>query len=269
MKFTKILVPALFGALMVAGCSKNCDKNAAQGNGSDRLTLESYEYDEVARLTEEFTIAEDNFPGRDLVSFTGYGVLPVASADNASLKELRDSLIRLGAVKFDAEGKASAVLGDDVKAATVADTVSPAGQRVSRLSISYANPRVIVWRGYSYAYIFGAAHGGSTLTYVNYDVADGKILSLPMLLNAGYEQKVIDLLREALKGRDDVFSEVEKIPDTWGITDSGIEFVWQEYEIGPYSSGQIKATLYTWQLQEENLLSDLGKKLLYFSPDIP
>ena len=106
-------------------------------------------------------------------------------------------------------------------------------------------------------YHFGAAHPTHQSTPLTFDLRTGKQLRLQDLLRPGYEQPLRQLLTKRLQ-KDPLYGEFyrdeggeagqpfelwqneELVPLPHGgfqLTPAGVEFTWQEYEIGPYVIG--------------------------------
>jgi hypothetical protein len=95
-----------------------------------------------------------------------------------------------------------------------------------------------------YEYYYGAAHGGGTTETCNFDLHSGKILGLSDILRAGYGKELKQIAEETFieengvedwdftPGKGD-FSLAYNI----SFTRKGLVFVYDAYEIGPYSSG--------------------------------
>lgn len=99
----------------------------------------------------------------------------------------------------------------------------------------------------SYAFS-GGAHGLGSLDYLNIDLKKGRILVLDDILNEGKKQELSLLLTKKLK-RMNVLAESQKLTEIGYFTDEiqpnnnfylcpgGIGFVYNHYDIAPYSFG--------------------------------
>ncbi|MCM1153608.1 MAG: RsiV family protein [Muribaculum sp.] len=227
---------------------------------SSRMEFEAYDYSVVTQQTD----VDSTLPAAaHYWHQVGTGLLPVASADNPAISQLRDSLMALGRVNFSSDGKAFIASAPDFKTTDLKpDSVDCGSGSASILSIVLANPKVIVWESYYHEYPYMAAHGSSDYSYLNYSVADGKILDLSDLMKKGYEPSLTAMIREQLKANDNLIVPIDKIgiPANWRIAPSGIEFVWEPYEIAPYSEGVIRVLIQTDDL--ETILSQKAIGLL-------
>ena len=195
------------------------------------------------------------------MQFRGGGMLPVAGKDE-KLVALRDSLLRMASVEFTEKGECAPVPDPELKVVKLsADSVAACGLSTNMLTVVLATPEAVVWEDYSYAYMCGAAHGNAACRYLNYSLGDGTILSLDDLMTTGYRDSLTELLRSRLADREDIFEDAEiGIPGQFRITSDGLQFVYQQYEIAPYSSGIIRVDLAAYELGD--LLSARGRTLI-------
>lgn len=240
-------------ALLLASCSG--DDDAARS-----ISLESFSYESYAELDIPDSLLSDA-EGSRFMQCRGAGMLPVAGK-NEKLVALRDSLIRMASVEFTDKGECAPVLDADLKVVKLsADSVAACGLNTNMLTVVLATPEAVVWEDFSYAYMCGAAHGNSAYSYLNYSLGDGSILSLDDLMVAGYRDALTELLRSRLSDREDLFEDAEiGVPGQFRITPDGLQFIYQQYEIAPYSSGVIRVDLTAYELGE--LLSARGRTLI-------
>jgi hypothetical protein len=103
----------------------------------------------------------------------------------------------------------------------------------------------------SYAYT-GGAHGMSVTQYLVFDAATGKQLGLADFLAQGFEAQLDKLIErrfrkmrglsesEPLTGEKGLlFDNAIRHNENFAVTGSGICFLYNQYEIAPYSAGQI------------------------------
>lgn len=95
---------------------------------------------------------------------------------------------------------------------------------------------------YNYIYT-GGAHGMYSFGYVTYDPAKNRVLSLADIVPPSHRKVVLGKLNAAIareaKLEDKQLSQVEELPDNFYLTDKGITFVFQPYEIASYADGVI------------------------------
>lgn len=100
--------------------------------------------------------------------------------------------------------------------------------------------------GYSYA---GGAHGNSGSFFVNWDTKANRQVALKDLLNAGYPEKLNQVAEHIFRQNEQLsdtaslansyFFEKDRfhLNDNFVITLEGLKFIYNQYEIKPYSSG--------------------------------
>jgi hypothetical protein len=126
------------------------------------------------------------------------------------------------------------------------------------------NGRVFSFKQSFYNYT-GGAHGMSGELYYNYDVNNGKEISLLTLFSAkelqqlnAYGEELFRKQQEIPEGQDFTdagyfFDDGFYLPNNVLMTDKGLQFYYAPYEVGPYSLGDIKLFIPYEQL--EKLLS--------------
>lgn len=234
------------GVIAAIGMMFSCNR---QGSEENEMTFESYSYKIIAVDGETDAMQ----------TIDGSGILPVAGK-NPALIQLRDSLEKLAGVKF-TEGKAEPRLDPGFKVTGLnGDYEETVNFHSDWLTIVLATPKVVVWEDFISDYQ-GGAHGMEGLSYINYSIEERKILTLHDLIERRSLNTVRNLLLDTLKDREDLLTDLQEInvPEEFRITTRGIEFVWQEYEIAPYSSGFVSVELQKYQL--EPYLTPQGKRI--------
>lgn len=104
----------------------------------------------------------------------------------------------------------------------------------------------IAVKGYSYA---GGAHGNSGFYYLNWNTGADQQLALKDLLNADYSPKLNQVAEKIFRHNEQLsdtaslansyFFENDRfhLNENFTITPEGLQFVYNQYEIKPYSSG--------------------------------
>lgn len=116
-------------------------------------------------------------------------------------------------------------------------------------------------------YMNGAAHPANHIDIKNFDLKTGEIILLKDLFKPGYQKKLKMIVeKKFIKefGSDDWdFTPRNgsfKLSDNFSIGKKGLSFIYNEYEIGPYSSGAPDVTI-SWKdllpLMKENLYIEL------------
>ncbi len=134
---------------------------------------------------------------------------------------------------------------------------------VSNGYISLLTPELIVFGIDNYGYLYGAAHGYGTSDYINYSIADNSILTAANLFEPDKTGNVVATVRNAAR---ELYPGGEVNPDeitdisTFRISPRQIIFVFQPYDIAPYSMGVVEIPVQTYDLYEA--FSPLGHKVL-------
>lgn len=107
----------------------------------------------------------------------------------------------------------------------------------------------------------GGAHGLETRNFYNFDLKTGKLISEAELFNSNYKLPLSDLIKkriveESQESKDskdaepilsledtDYWTDSIKPNGNFYITDEGINYVFNPYEIAPYYMGQTEVTL--------------------------
>lgn len=107
------------------------------------------------------------------------------------------------------------------------------------------------WMSYSltsYTYT-GGAHGGTSISGLNFDRKTGDTLSEDDIFAYGYEERLSDALRSHLKSSlptedYDMLFDTDITPNgNFILSKAGITYIYGQYEIGPYVCGIIKVTV--------------------------
>ncbi len=115
------------------------------------------------------------------------------------------------------------------------------------------------WRNYILTYYSykGGAHGIQTVSPIVFD-KDGNIVTEDDIFADGWRAPVTGLLRQAVlssmeKEAEELAGLVEEeliVPNgNFSVSDSGMEWVFQPYEVGPYALGIVSASLSWKQLK--------------------
>lgn len=266
----------IMGAMMMASCGNGADNKtdetatAASTESTQgvqpMLRLESYTYDMIGELANPDSL---NAPGSKYVHIQGEGVIPAESGD-AGVTALRDSLLRLAGLSFNEEGRPVPQLADSVTLTDLPVNGTEAlNESESSISAMLVSPRVAVFEYSAYGYLCPAAHGNTTRTFVNYSVADGKILTLSDIVKAGNDATLKKMIYDKLVSENVPLlvkqNEIE-IPTAFEVTGSGISFSYDPYAVAPYSEGVVSVPFTVYDLEEAGLLTPGGYQLLTGSP---
>lgn len=120
---------------------------------------------------------------------------------------------------------------------------------VINTNITYGNNRDIIGHFINSYQYTGGAHGGTLVTCRNYRLSDGSLVTKDNYFKPGYEKRLIPVLDSLLlieagcSSRDELdengyFSnEPMFVPDNFEIRQDTIDFIFNQYDIAPYSTG--------------------------------
>ena len=115
--------------------------------------------------------------------------------------------------------------------------------------VHYGNHEDIIGHFINMYQYTGGAHGGTFITCRNYRLEDGSVVTLDNYFKPGYEKVLLPVLEQKLleyagcNSRDELdehgyFSnEPMFIPDNFEIRQDTIDFIFNQYDIAPYSTG--------------------------------
>jgi len=120
---------------------------------------------------------------------------------------------------------------------------------VINTEVHYGNNRDIIGHFINMYQYTGGAHGGTFITCRNYRLEDGSVVTLDNYFKPGYEKVLIPILEKKLleyaecSSRDELdehgyFSnEPMFVSDNFEIRKDTIDFIYNQYDIAPYSTG--------------------------------
>lgn len=110
--------------------------------------------------------------------------------------------------------------------------------------VTLLTPDVLVVGVTTQTYFYGAAHGMVSRNFINYSIVNHELMTIDNTFLPGNEKGILSLITAAATDR---YSEEGVLYDApiesfsnFQITENDIVFVYQPYEIGPYSSGVIE-----------------------------
>lgn len=184
---------------------------------------------------------------------------------NHAVSGLQTELLRQSGMAYESGVLSLAEPPSPTASVTSLPADTPCGQTLDFSAfVSTLTGDLAVWTisGYYYA---GGAHGFPSCKYLNYSIADDKVLAYDNLFKPGFRTATNRIIREYLSDNytDILLTPVNNIntPDTFRINpDRSITFIFVPYEIAPYSAGFIEVPVYGWQI-EDNLIP-IGKRFL-------
>lgn len=229
-KFKQILL-LLLGAATLAACG---------GGGDEKSTTPLPEFEELTFTTSSRSSYNINIVYQHIANTEASDTYAAIETSNMELTFPHDEYGV--APNADFEERAAALVRDieeDGFEVFELDLVQTAFLTRDNTVLCYANSR------YAYA---GGAHGISSLYYVCYDLASGQMYDFGYLNEGEWDESLRKLIHAKLYEIYDatelsVAPDQLYIPDSVLITDVGLLLVYQPYEIGPYSLGQVSVEL--------------------------
>ena len=120
---------------------------------------------------------------------------------------------------------------------------------VINTEVHYGNNRDIIGHFINMYQYTGGAHGGTFITCRNYRLEDGSVVTLDNYFKPGYEKVLIPILekklleyaecssREELDEHGYFSNEPMFVSDNFEIRQDTIDFIYNQYDIAPYSTG--------------------------------
>ncbi len=182
--------------------------------------------------------------------------------DSAALNDIREVLRR---------SMRTSVLNEDYRLIPVKEVPENVGSAFmedqSSLQVEYVNQRIAVFRQQNYIYS-GGAHGNHGVLYICYDLQADKEIVFDDII--GDESGVKNLILKKLMQRygceslemlgERLFLENFEASNNIRMDEDGLTFVYNPYEIGPYSEGVIEVTVKADEMLP--LLTPYGKQIL-------
>ncbi len=146
---------------------------------------------------------------------------------------------------------AEAAMNEDESEDELSSLVSE--EWIVRGKVANVQDEILSYSVEQYAYT-GGAHGVTTHFYYNYDLETGQLLTEADFFVEGYAEILTPLLLENLAVAEDVLADydTEKIlpNNNFYLSDEGITFVYNPYEIAPYAYGETEI-LIPWDAVKE------------------
>lgn len=241
------------------------------GNGDKkeepvRLEFQTYSFDYIAEKTDSAVNSarqtDSIDAGENFLLYSARGILP-RDIGNSDIKHLRDSLLSVAGVMFTSDDAAGPVVDDGFRVTDREPSSTPdCSEAFSNLSVTLANTKVVVWQCYRYLYLCGAAHGNYSTVFINYSIEKNHVLTMDDLFKPGFKAPLAEILKEKLIEKNVPLFDPDAaidVPNDFELTSSGVNFIWGLYEIAPYSEGEVKVSVDSFELAD--LLTDFGNTL--------
>lgn len=110
--------------------------------------------------------------------------------------------------------------------------------------VTLLTPEILVVAVNNETYFYGAAHGMRVRRFLNYSIKNHELMTASNTFAPGNEKAILSIITATAHERypdEGVLFDapIEKF-DNFQVTDNDIVFVYQPYDIGPYSSGIIE-----------------------------
>lgn len=267
MKIRSILsvavVAAMSGAVATScGNSAKSEKNA--GKADNIIEFETYD-DELGFVAPNF------IEGDSVYAAVKYSIVWPEKIGQQDFRAMRDSLMTVTFGNDNAETFTQATgdfvqrsledfFGDmngnmpEYEKTSYAQAYDAAGNNVQTLNseVTLLNTNLLVIRATNYTYYYHAAHGMTTVAFLNYSLADHLVLNPSNFFTAGTDTAILDLINAAAKEKyyeeGALFDRPITTFSNFQVTENDVVFVYQPYEVGPYSSGVIEVPVSQYDL---------------------
>lgn len=118
--------------------------------------------------------------------------------------------------------------------------------------VSLLTPNLLVIEVSHYSYMAHAAHGMSTRHFLNYSIKEHTLLTPENFFTEDAAKSLGAMIKSAAQEKyseNALFADAVYTINNFRITDESIEFVYQPYDVGPYSSGIITVPINYYSIQ--------------------
>ncbi len=137
---------------------------------------------------------------------------------------------------------------------------------IKKNKIVFKGKRFISFLNEAFAYT-GGAHGNTLRSYFIFDLKNNKLLTSQEAFKANSCEAIIKLQKESLKkeGReiDDLYSDGYRCNDNFYLSEKGIVFHYDQYEIASYADGPIDVVISFVDIEPYLLQADLFDDVLF------
>lgn len=258
MKPKKLIMPAVIAAA-AAVMTQACSDNSAY----DDKTISFAQMTAGQGYILEGTAA-DFQTDRDLTFLDSASLLVPTLVGNQDIRALQDSIFSLAFDSTGVDHKAIAMAYFDKMAAdcgykavkTDGDSINILacdGFNVVSGAVNSLTPDMLVYCVTCDSYAPRAAHGISTRRYVNYSIADGKVITLSDIFTPQGLKELPEAIARRAGDLVSVFgpTEVKSLPagGNFYVSSAGeIVFVYQQYEVASFAQGIISVPFYPYEL---------------------
>ncbi len=272
MTLKQTLLPAI--ALTMLGAAATSCGNSAKTETDGRQAGETAAKDviEFATYTDSVGyVVPDFIEGEPVYAAAKYSIVWPEKIGNQDFKALRDSLISLTFGATPATSFADATKDylksplqnfyadmsgnlPDYQTVSYNEAISAAGNNEQTLSseVTLLTPDLLVVKATNYVYYYHAAHGMTTVAYLNYSIKDHKVLDSANFFKPGNDTAILDLINHAAKEKYSEEGELFEDPiatyANFKVSGNDVVFVYQPYEVAPYSTGVVEVPVSQYDL---------------------
>ncbi|MDU1904294.1 MAG: RsiV family protein [Dysgonomonas sp.] len=281
----KVFLLLIFLFIPITGYSN--EYKAADNIQLAEISDEEWRFDS---LTFQKTIHIDNDTSKGSFTSDIYFIYPVSVPDEINLKDLQKTFARIFSEDENFSGTPQQVF-DEVVNTYMAEALEDIQEREKEQNDSFVFSNYEQNKGNSIDDIFkqyilsistgyysytGGIHGNYYESYCNIDLRNCQIIEESQLFKAGYEEKLASLIQDIINERNSSTDDNDHISLLGNITDikpnqnfcfseNGIIYIYNPYEIGPYSQGMVEIEIpyeeievllnenYSFILNNENL----------------
>lgn len=253
----KYLLRALFFTLIVAtsGCSgtsepENGRENATANHPQDELPINVQKPSGLHWKKQTFKAENCDIPSTDEMEYMedwcaqrSVDLLTIELNDKSVAQKINLLITKT------ITGKASGIQAvknyvNQVKEANAADLEENLFQETVTCSVKDSSKNFLCLGIASDYYALGAAHGSFTMNFINFDLTTGNKITLDELIEPSNFKALKALAKKKFiqqNGEEGWWFTTEDQPfelaEVFALERKGIRFIYQQYEIGPYSAG--------------------------------
>jgi hypothetical protein len=253
----KFLLPALFFALIVAtsGCSspsepENVRENTPSDNHQISVPQNVQKPSGLHWKKQTFKAENCDIPSTDEMEYLedwcaqrSVELLTFELNDKSVAQKINSLLTKT------ITGKASGIQAvknyvNQVKETNAVDLEENLFQETVICSVKDSSNNFLCLAIASDYYALGAAHGSFTMNFINFDLATGNKITLDELIEPSNFKALKSLAKKKFlqqNGEEGWWFTTEDQPfelaEVFALERKGIRFIYQQYEIGPYSAG--------------------------------
>lgn len=272
MELKQTLFPAIALTLLGAAATSCGNSAKSETNGKEAGEPTAQNVIEFATYADSVGyVVSDFIEGEPVYAAAKYSIVWPEEIGQQDFKAMRDSLISLtfGAAPETSFANAAKeyltsplqnfyadMSGNVPEYQTVSynEAISAAGNNEQTLTseVTLLTPDLLVVKATNYIYYYHAAHGMTSVAYLNYSIKNHQILDASNLFKPGNDTAILDLINNAAKAKyseeGELFEEPISTYANFKVTGDEIVFVYQPYEVAPYSTGIVEVPVSQYDL---------------------